>query len=244
MPVVGGKRKRARRRTERGARVGRRKSKNKPTSVVVRTPRDIRGMGAMPIPDRYKCKLRCTHAVLTTFSTAAINTFQLRGNSLFDPNKTGTGHQPYGFDQLAALYDKYKVFGSKVQLIYHSSTDTAASANGIVAVFPTQEDNSPSSITLLMEAPRIKYERMGPMSGSRGSVEITHYCSTAQVEGITEAQLQDEDYGAPVTGNPANEWFWDITNASTDGTTATSGVALVTITYYAEFYGRKNLAQS
>jgi len=30
-------------------------------------------------------------------------------NSLFDPNRTGTGHQPYGYDQLAALYNRYRV---------------------------------------------------------------------------------------------------------------------------------------
>ena len=35
-------------------------------------------------------------------------------NSLFDPDQTGTGHQPYYFDQFAALYNRYTVLGSKL----------------------------------------------------------------------------------------------------------------------------------
>ena len=34
----------------------------------------------------------------------------MRMNSLFDPDQTGTGHQPYYFDQFAALYNRYTVF--------------------------------------------------------------------------------------------------------------------------------------
>jgi len=34
-------------------------------------------------------------------------------NGVFDPNITGTGHQPRGFDQLMPLYDHYVVIGSK-----------------------------------------------------------------------------------------------------------------------------------
>lgn len=32
-------------------------------------------------------------------------------NSLFDPNATGGGHKPLGFDQLAAFYKQYRVHG-------------------------------------------------------------------------------------------------------------------------------------
>lgn len=31
-------------------------------------------------------------------------------NSPFDPNRTGVGHQPYGFDTLATIYNRYRVY--------------------------------------------------------------------------------------------------------------------------------------
>lgn len=36
-----------------------------------------------------------------------------RQNSLFDPEYTGTGHQPYGFDDIATWYNFYTVVGCK-----------------------------------------------------------------------------------------------------------------------------------
>jgi hypothetical protein len=38
-------------------------------------------------------------------------------NGLFDPNFTGTGHQPYGFDQLMANYAHYQVLSSTIEVV-------------------------------------------------------------------------------------------------------------------------------
>jgi len=35
-------------------------------------------------------------------------------NSMFDPDNTGVGHQPMGFDEMAAIYGHYSVVGSKI----------------------------------------------------------------------------------------------------------------------------------
>lgn len=40
-------------------------------------------------------------------ATSAVNVFSI--NNLYDPNFTGTGHQPMFFDNYAALYSKYRV---------------------------------------------------------------------------------------------------------------------------------------
>jgi len=39
-----------------------------------------------------------------------------RANSLYDPNYTGGGHQPNGFDQLIAAYNHFTVISSKIRV--------------------------------------------------------------------------------------------------------------------------------
>lgn len=53
---------------------------------------------------------------LFTLSTAAgaFGTYQFKCNGMFDPNTTGTGHQPMGYDQMTPLYKHWYVIGSRI----------------------------------------------------------------------------------------------------------------------------------
>lgn len=69
-----------------------------------------------PIPQRYITKMKYSEQV----STDAAGRYMFNLNSIFDPNRTGTltGHQPYGFDTLATLYNRYRVIscGYRIQV--------------------------------------------------------------------------------------------------------------------------------
>ena len=79
-----------------------------PSRVVSRTS---------PFPDNYFTKMKyCQNMDLVTTSGLAYRFF--RTNGLFDPDVAphiaGDGqHQPFGFDQLAVLYRRYRVYGMK-----------------------------------------------------------------------------------------------------------------------------------
>ncbi len=49
-----------------------------------------------------------------------------RLNSLFDPDFTGVGHQPIGFDQLMPMYDHYKVIGARVRVTFSNNDQSQA----------------------------------------------------------------------------------------------------------------------
>lgn len=44
-------------------------------------------------------------------------------NNTFDPNSTGTGHQPYGRDAMAAMYQFYCVLGCFVDILFENLTN-------------------------------------------------------------------------------------------------------------------------
>ena len=50
-------------------------------------------------------------------------------NGMYDPNRTGTGHQPMYFDQLSALYNHYTVTSSRIRVEFTLESATVNSAN-------------------------------------------------------------------------------------------------------------------
>lgn len=52
-------------------------------------------------------------------------------NGLFDPDITGVGHQPNGFDQLAVLFDHYQVLSARVTITAVNGDSSSAQLVGI-----------------------------------------------------------------------------------------------------------------
>jgi len=74
-----------------------------------------------PISQRYICKMKYAEAVNS--DAAGLYAFNL--NSIFDPNRTGVGHQPYGHDTLSILYNRYRVISCSYRVIAQTSANTA-----------------------------------------------------------------------------------------------------------------------
>lgn len=70
---------------------------------------------------------------LTRSGTAgAESSYFFIANGLFDPNITGTGHQPMGFDQLMLCYDQYTVVSSKITAHIYNTTSSVAVRTGVM----------------------------------------------------------------------------------------------------------------
>lgn len=68
----------------------------------------------LPLTKRVKLTYVEKVGLTCTSGVAAKHTFLL--NSIFDPDYTGVGHQPYGRDQWATLYGKYMVTSAVVRV--------------------------------------------------------------------------------------------------------------------------------
>jgi len=97
----------------------RRAKRSTRTTMVNRNP-------SVLIAPRYITKLK--YAERYSFSApgsnlAGVQVFNL--NSIFDPDRTGVGHQPLGRDQLALLYNRYRVFAVSWQIAFQPSATAA-----------------------------------------------------------------------------------------------------------------------
>ncbi len=213
------------------ARGYKRKSKRKRiNSVIVRGP----SMTA----DKYLCKLKFVEQLsVAPASTHQIKIFH-RMNSVFDPDGTGSGAQPQGFDELAVLYNRYRVFSSAYKL--HVNNTTAGIGLNIV-LYPST-NSTVKAVSSALSSPYAKHVMLGSPGGiDRGMIKS--YSSLQSIRGQSNVTT-DMDFTGAVTGNPSRQAYWDLVIETADSTTFLTCEIIIQITYYVEFTDRKQLALS
>lgn len=152
------------------------------------------------------------------------------GNSLFDPDQTGVGVQPYGFDPMATLYGAYNVSASKIKVRFYT---VEPSVYKVTCTVVPHQDNAldyydPSDLRVTTGA---KQRIISSPEGITKGHFIQSYCTTARLfKGLS---AKDADFGALVTSNPTRMWYWHVYVDTTDTATEDSIFCDVEITYYA-----------
>lgn len=81
----------------------------------------------MPVfPPSITKRLRYSTTFTGATTAGAITSTQVfRANDLFDPDLTGTGHQPMGFDQLMTWYNHFCVRSARITVVCKNTSATA-----------------------------------------------------------------------------------------------------------------------
>lgn len=157
-------------------------------------------------------------------------------NSIFDPNRTGIGHQPYGHDTLASLYNRYRVIKCAYTIQGFNSSNTV-----VVGAMPANELITFANTDEIMENPRCRWilqSAGGGIKVLKGSVYIP------SLVGRNKAQyMADDRYQAQTGASPAEFAILNLASQSI----ATGDVTVdcvVTLKYTVEFFDVKHLTQS
>ena len=198
-----------------------------------------------PLAQRYICKMKYAESIDVPIPALGfVGTYAMNLNSIFDPNRTGTGHQPYGHDTLQTIYNRYRVISCYYKLCVSrldSNTEpvqlTVLPANTTVSIGVGNEAR---------ESPRAKYIIQG---GSGSPIRmLTGTVNIASLMGRNKSQyMADDDYQAPYGSNPGELAILNIyTSLLNDGQVATERAFKVSIEliYTVESFDPKQLAQS
>lgn len=80
-----------------------------------------------PVPTKFATKVIYASQFQLDAGVAGVpGVYVFSANGLFDPDITGVGHQPRGFDQIMALYDHYVVIAVKVKFEMAPASSTAS----------------------------------------------------------------------------------------------------------------------
>lgn len=207
------------------------RKRKQPTTMINRS--------IQPVPARYMCRLKYATNITTT-SLGGGWTMNL--NSLFDPDRSGltNQHQPLGFDNLALLYNKYRVISTSWRINRCAGATDPAIQIGCIA------SNDPSvnysNFALLKESPRAKYVIQNP---SANSIPLTGKVYLPKLLGRTYAQYMADDVtGSEVSGSPAEECILYIQTATANDSIQGNVALSVVMTFDVEFYDMKHLEQS
>lgn len=101
------------------------------------------------VPDMRRVSMRYYFRFTMDLSTVD-ESYEFRANGCFDPDVTGTGHQPRGFDQYGQLYDRYVVTSSKITVNAYSVDNPFPYILAVRAhKAETNDDQSPEDIVEL-----------------------------------------------------------------------------------------------
>lgn len=165
--------------------------------------------------------------------------FVFNANDIFDPNETSSGHQPYGHDTLALVYDHYHVLSSRITVQF-SSTGGDSLSTGVASIQLNSDSTLPTNSTLLLEQPATTYKHYTPQN--RGGIcTLSKKFSSSKFYG----RSQRKDTSAKFGVSPIEKAFFII---SAQGISSLENPAIVdctvTITYRVRCTEPKNLGQS
>jgi hypothetical protein len=183
--------------------------------------------------------------------------YNFRANSLYDPNKTGTGHQPLGFDQMAEKYNHYVVLGAKIYVqAIPFGTSSSSGDNPAYFMVKTSDNDTKDydSITHLIEStgktPKINsnyvYNQLSKPQGNNAKMpqDVATYSAR---KWFRKDPMDHDDLKALVNANPVEEVNFQIyTMPLLDSFVSTQDSVSyqVTIEYIATFLEPKTLTQS
>lgn len=208
----------------------------------VRKAKSVRTVIARPLrgglPPRLRTSLVYVGNPAITTVSSYVSSWVFKGNALYDPDDTGSGHQPRGYDQIMPLYTKYWVNASKIYVDFVTYT-TAVGGETLCAVYPEDVSPTPASYTDLLERNDVKWA-MTTVSGGGKMCSVVNSTTT-------KLQFGDIDYSnqeGTQTTDPTDKWYWVVGISTINGTTTATGQAYVRIEYDVYFSEPRLPAQS
>lgn len=163
---------------------------------------------------------------LTAPTSGNVVTYFFSANGMFDPNITGTGHQPIGFDQMMLLYEQTTVVRSSIEVTFNIGPGLSVQCG--VALFPDASGlTNPSQLVengLIRMVPLTSGSSTFQNQRMRTTVRLD--CDVAKYFGRPSYQsmLNDDNLYSTAAANPVEQVYYGVVawQISPDGTTTTS----------------------
>lgn len=224
-------RRNARKKTKRRIKPYRRRRRRRPS--IMATPSGVHTTRIV--------KMRYASTTNVTSTSGVIGSKVFRANSIFDPDYTGTGHQPMGHDTWESLYNHYVVLGSKIS-VRLMPTSTSNTAPGIAGIYLTDSTSVPYTVpSSFLEAKKGTYTHISP--GINRLPVVKSFFSAKKYFNVTDVKDNLRSIGAAFGANPTESANFVIWYATLDASTQAMSL-VITVDYILAVSEPKDLTQS
>jgi len=140
-----------------------------------------------------------------TSGAGSAGAYVFSANGLFDPDITGTGHQPMGFDQMMLFYNHYTVTNSRMRLQYEAGSAVAPT----VCLAVSGTSTALTASTQIMETGRcvLGWPTSIGVAMSHGS--LTSFCNLRTFQGLRNV-IDDPDMRGDAASNPTEQVYYIV----------------------------------
>lgn len=192
------------------------------------------------MPPSIITKMTCRDKLTITGTGGSIDSGFLRGNDVLDPRGAAGSECAYGFHELAQIYTKFTVLGSKIKLTFFVN-DPASDANSRIniIVFPSRLSAPLATMEEMRQLPMQKSKWLTPDKKTKG---VTSYCSTSRVYQVSKQEVADDvNYSGTSTTSPSYVWNWFWSQQCADMTAIADVTYYYEITYYVKWSRREHV---
>lgn len=193
------------------------------------TPSRPAAGGRTAQPPTIRRKLLYSTSVTINPAAGVVGYHSFAANGLYDPDLTGVGHQPRGFDQYMALYNHYKVHASKI-IVQNATISTA----GVVLLCQSSDGAAAAgSVSEWIEKSQTSWKTA--ISTGPGVALVNN---DFQLKRDLAPQVAEADIKGDASNNPAELWYYHVAVGPDDeASDVTNQYVRVVIEFDVEFFG-------
>lgn len=175
-----------------------------------------------------------TYGIALTSGAGSAGGYVFSANGLFDPDVTGTGTQPMGFDEMMHFYNHYTVVRARIQVEYNNQSAayvTAALAVSGAATVVT-------SVETIMETGKVTTYSMNNATGANSQTTLRAGVNCAKFQGIQGnlAVMSDPMMRGDASTNPLEQIYFILYIWAANGLTVVNTYAAALIEYDVIFH--------
>lgn len=160
-----------------------------------------------PMKRTFKAGLKyCENSFSLNPSLSGAGSYVFSANGLYDPNITGVGHQPSGFDQLMLMYDHYTVIGARMTCTFVNTDTTYAQQVAIVA---RDAPTTQADIRASVEAGTCVHAVLSPAGGDRSTQTLVYNLNPNKFLGRSKP-LADSTLKGTAGTNPSEQVYFHL----------------------------------
>lgn len=203
----------------------RRKTRRSRKSRIPRMP-------VIPFPNRRMVKLEYFEKQAFSIAYNTLSSGYIYQSSLYDPRYSVGGHQPLYYDELTAVYRKYRVFGISYDVQWVGRFDYATYVIMRAQSTPVLE----TDIQTVLER-SVRAYKCGTVDTT--TFRLRGYASVAKVLGIRDTSLKSDDwYSAETTTSPVRMIYLIPYIMHEHPSSAVTAQCNIRLTYHCEFFDR------